>query len=159
MDIRKIKKLIDLIEQTGIGEIEIKEGEQSVRISKGAPQAQHVAYQTPPASAIHPNTFEKAFSAKNNDSDDLEDDTDDPDLFDGHEICSPIVGTVYLSAEPGKKAFVSVGQMVNVGDTLCIVEAMKVFNEIECDKAGKVKAVLVENEQPLEYGQVLFIIE
>lgn len=162
MDIRKIKKLIDLIDDTGVGEIEIKEGEQSVRISKLAPGAQQVLYQPQPNIAHHstPHPFKAAFHEQQGSSSSQgEEELEDDDIFDGHQICSPMVGTIYLSPSPGAKSFAVVGQKVSVGDTLCIVEAMKMFNEIECDKSGIIKAVLVENEQPVEYGQPLFVIE
>ena len=161
MDIRKIKKLIDLIQEKGIGEIEIKEGEQSVRIRKATPlnpPVTHVSTMMPPLSAAH--YFDKALSSKQGESQSIKMDPEaDPDVSDGHEICAPVVGTVYLSASPGRQSFVRVGQMVTVGQPLCIVEAMKVFNEIESDRSGRIKKILVKNAQPVEYGQVLFVIE
>lgn len=156
MDIRKIKKLIDLIDETGIAEIEIKEGEESVRLSRipnnvsfpvqapAMPMTHQVAVPEAPAStAVEPK------------SDSSEKDA----MPSGHQVKSPMVGTMYLSPSPDTPVFVKEGQKVNVGDTLCIVEAMKMFNEIEADKAGVVKARLVDNGQPVEYDQPLFIIE
>lgn len=149
MDIRKVKKLIELLEESGIAEIEIREGEESVRISRhsagaqvlmAAPQNFPVAPPPVPAAAPAPPPAENAIPS-------------------GHVITSPMVGTFYRSSAPGNKAFVEVGQRVGVGDTLCIIEAMKMFNQIESDKAGAIKAILVENGQPVEYGQPLFVIE
>ena len=147
MDIRKVKKLIELLEESQVAEIEIHEGEESVRISRmpavlpaqalvqAAPAAVPVAAAAPaPEPAAEPTTPE------------------------GHSVTSPMVGTFYESASPGVKPFVTVGQQVNVGDTLCIIEAMKMLNQIEADKAGTISARLVENGQPVEFGQSLFVI-
>ncbi|MEK7322764.1 MAG: acetyl-CoA carboxylase biotin carboxyl carrier protein [Pseudomonadota bacterium] len=149
MDIRKVKKLIELLEESGIAEIEIREGEESVRISRYAPPSAHAMmapamYAPPPAMA--PVAAPTAEAAKS-------------DIPTGHAVISPMVGTFYRSSAPGNKSFVEVGQRVNVGDTLCIIEAMKMFNQIEADQAGSIKAILVDNGQPVEYGQPLFIIE
>jgi len=151
MDIRKIKKLIELLDESGVAEIEIKEGEESVRISRqqsvvAAPQQQvfapaPVAPAAAPAAA--PTADEPAAEAE----------------ISGHKITSPMVGTFYRSASPGAKPFTDVGQSVSEGDTLCIIEAMKILNQIEADKSGTIKAILVENGQPVEFGQPLFIIE
>lgn len=151
MDIRKVKKLIELLEESGIAEIEIREGEESVRISRfpsGAPQMMMapMGYAPPAAAAAPVPAALPAESAKS-------------EVPSGHVITSPMVGTFYRSSAPGNKAFVEIGQRVNVGDTLCIIEAMKMFNQIDTDKAGTVKAILVENGQPVEYGQPLFVIE
>ncbi len=151
MDIRKVKKLIELIEESGIAEIEIKEGEESVRISRGTSMAganQVVVPQIPttPIAPQHPST--ETVPA-------VEEQTDVPS---GHTVNSPMVGTYYEAPAPGQKPFVEVGQSVQVGDTLCIIEAMKMLNQIEADKAGIIKVVLVENGQPVEYGQALFVI-
>ena len=154
MDIRKVKKLIELLEESGIAELEIHEGEESVRISRysqtqapAAPMAPIPAqYAAPTPSAAAPAAAEAA-SAESKEE------------ISGHAIKSPMVGTFYRASSPGAKAFVEVGQHVAVGDTLCIVEAMKLLNQIESDKAGVVKAILVENAQPVEYGEPLFIIE
>lgn len=151
MDIRKVKKLIELLEESGICELEIHEGEESVRISRhpqGGPQysmpAPLPAAMPAPVTAAVP-AAEAAGPARSTPQ--------------GHTISSPMVGTFYRSASPGAKVFVEVGQRVNVGDTLCIIEAMKMFNQIEADKAGVVVAILAENGQPVEFGQPLFIIE
>ncbi|QPK61942.1 acetyl-CoA carboxylase biotin carboxyl carrier protein [Methylomonas sp. LL1] len=144
MDIRKIKKLIDLIEESDIAEIEIKEGEESVRISRYSSSApvQHAAPAVmAPAAAPVP----AAAPAE--------------EKISGHVVKSPMVGTFYRSASPGSAAFVEVGQSVSAGQTLCIIEAMKILNQIEADKSGKIKQILVENAHPVEYGQPLFIIE
>lgn len=152
MDLRKLKKLIDLVEESGITELEVTEGEEKVRIVKQsftvtAPQT----YMVPPAAPLVGQT--PKVSKVNLDDDDEED-----DLPEGQVIKSPMVGTFYRSASPGSEAFVQVGSTVKTGDTLCIVEAMKLLNEIESDCAGTVKAILVENGQPVEYGEPLFII-
>ncbi|HUL95501.1 MAG TPA: acetyl-CoA carboxylase biotin carboxyl carrier protein [Usitatibacter sp.] len=152
MDLRKLKKLIDLVQESGIGEIEITEGEEKVRISRQgpggtpmlmAPQMQPMAYApaagpgaggalAPPEAAPEPK---------------------------GHQLKSPMVGTFYRAPSPGAPPFVEIGQAVTKGQTLCIIEAMKLLNEIESDAAGTIKAILVENGQPVEYGQPLFLIE
>ena len=150
MDIRKVKKLIELLEQSGIAEIEIKEGEEAVRISRGTSTV--VAHPPPaPAPAIAPVPADTpatdAAPAEKKD-----------ELPDGHIIKSPMVGTFYEAPAPGQKSFVEVGQSVQEGDTLCIIEAMKMLNQIETDKAGVVSAKLAENGQPVEFGQALFVI-
>lgn len=156
MDIRKIKKLIELLDQSGVSEIEIKEGEESLRISRNqatGPAATMPAHGviSPPAAAYYPPPSQQTTSAS-----DLKPEKPEPS---GHTLTSPMVGTFYRSSSPGAKSFVEVGQSVKLGDTLCIIEAMKMLNQIESDKAGKIKAILVENGQPVEYGQSLFIIE
>lgn len=153
MDIRKIKKLIDLIDETGVNEIEIKEGEESVRItryhaSNPQPGQQHTTAATQHMTTIQQPTPATTVTAPSNSNED-----------DLHRVCSPMVGTFYLAPAPGASPFVQIGQRVNIGDILCVVEAMKMFNQIEADKAGIVTARLVENAQPVEYGQPLFIIE
>jgi len=148
MDIRKVKKLIELLEESGIAELEIHEGEESVRISR-YPQG---GAQIPPASIPVQPAPAAAMNAP----------IPEPVLEPaerGHVLRSPMVGTFYRSAAPGSKAFVQTGQVVNVGDTVCIIEAMKMFNQIEADHAGTVIEVLVENGQPIEYDQPLMIIE
>ena len=149
MDIRKVKKLIELLEESNIAEIEIHEGEESVRISRMSTTlpAQAVVQAAPavaaPATAAAPQEAAAA----------------EPATHEGHAVTSPMVGTFYEAASPGAKPFVQVGQQVNVGDTLCIVEAMKMLNQIEADKAGTVTAMLIENGQPVEFGQTLFVID
>ena len=148
MDLRKLKKLIDLVQESGIGEIEITEGEEKVRIcrqSAGAPQVLMAAtpMQMPMAAAA---AAPPAAEAK-------------PEEPAGHQLKSPMVGTFYRAPSPGAPPFVEVGQSVSKGQTLCIIEAMKLLNEIESDVAGTIKAVLEENGQPVEYGQPLFLIE
>jgi acetyl-CoA carboxylase biotin carboxyl carrier protein len=153
MDLRKVKTLIDLVQQSGIAELEITEGEEKVRITRsvtGAPQvaaASHVvaplqAGSTPAAAGVPaaPAGGEAAPAPE------------------GHVVRSPMVGTFYRSSAPGAKVFVDVGQAVKAGETLCIIEAMKLLNEIEADQDGTVKAILVENGQPVEYGEPLFIL-
>ena len=151
MDIRKIKKLIELVEESGISELEISEGEESVRISRSMPAANYSApvqnIQIPqPAPVVAAPTVEAEVIA-------------DTNTINGTTIKSPMVGTFYRTPSPESKAFVEVGQSVNVGDVLCIVEAMKMMNQIESEKAGTIKAILVENGQPVEFDQPLFIIE
>jgi acetyl-CoA carboxylase biotin carboxyl carrier protein len=152
MDIRKVKKLIELLEESGIAEIEIHEGEESVRISRqstSAPVMMPAAMPMPAAVASAP-----APVAAN-----AEPDVPADTMPEGHIVESPMVGTYYAASSPGARPFVEVGSSVSVGDTLCIVEAMKMLNQIEADKAGTIKAVLVENAQPVEFGQPLFVIE
>lgn len=147
MDIRKIKKLIDLIEESDIAEIEISEGEESVRISRySAVAPMQYAAPAPVAAAPAPAAAGPAAAPAE-------------ERISGHAVKSPMVGTFYRSASPGSAAFVEVGQSVSVGQTLCIIEAMKILNQIEADKSGKIKQILVENGHPVEYGQPLFIIE
>ena len=156
MDLRKLKKLIDLVEESGITELEVTEGEEKVRIAKHAnivPQQTYMVPQAAPIAGAAPAATRKK-------SVDLDDDLDDEEDDDekGHVVKSPMVGTFYRSASPGSDAFVEVGSTIKVGDTLCIVEAMKLLNEIESDCAGTVKKILVDNGQPVEYGEPLFII-
>ena len=158
MDIRKVKKLIELLEESGIGEIEIHEGEESVRISRfgsaqPAQQAAPVVQQVPAAQAISAPPITQAPSAPAAAAPPQEAEPK------GHTVKSPMVGTVYLAATPGAQPFVKAGQHVEVGDTLCVIEAMKMFNQIEADTAGTISARLIENEQAVEYDQPLFIIE
>jgi acetyl-CoA carboxylase biotin carboxyl carrier protein len=155
MDLRKLKKLIDLVQESGIAELEITEGEEKVRVTRtvaggsnyfsmpmggmpmgGMPMMAPAAPAAAPAAAV----------------------ADVPAEPEGHVVKSPMVGTFYRSPSPGAKSFVEVGQHVNAGDTLCIIEAMKLMNEIEADVSGVVKAILVETSQPVEYGEPLFII-
>ena len=150
MDIRKVKKLIELLEASDIAEIEIHEGEESVRISR------HGTLPPGPAAAAAPVTVAAAPAATPPAADAEE--AKEPEL-EGHIIHSPMVGTFYRAPNPGAKPFVTEGQSVKAGDTLCIIEAMKILNQIESDKTGVVKRILVENGQPVEYNQPLFIIE
>ncbi len=150
MDLRKLKKLIDLVEESGITELEVTEGEEKVRIVKQSIVAAQQTYMVPQTAPV-------ARPAKTS-SVDLDDEDDEDELPEGQVIKSPMVGTFYRSASPGSDAFVQVGSTVKTGDTLCIVEAMKLLNEIESDCAGTVKAILVENGQPVEFGEPLFII-
>jgi acetyl-CoA carboxylase biotin carboxyl carrier protein len=153
MDIRKVKKLIELLEESGIAELEISEGEESVRISRhprmsmaapalvGAPQIQQAP--PTPASPAKPATAAGEHKPRNDDQ----------------TITSPMVGTYYSASAPGAKSFVEIGQEIKVGQILCIIEAMKMMNQIESDKAGHVTAILAKNGEPVEFGQPLFIIE
>ncbi|MDU0353496.1 acetyl-CoA carboxylase biotin carboxyl carrier protein [Paraglaciecola aquimarina] len=152
MDIRKIKKLIELVEESGISELEITEGEESVRIHRGGAASQMVAapvqYAAPqapaaPAPVAAPAAAEPAAAP----------------AIAGHILSSPMVGTFYRSSSPEAKPFVEVGQKVNVGDTLCIIEAMKMMNQIEADKTGVVTQILVDNQEPVEFDQPMFVIE
>jgi acetyl-CoA carboxylase biotin carboxyl carrier protein len=148
MDIRKVKKLIELLEESGIAEIEIKEGEESVRISRTNPNAPVMPMQYAPAlmpATAAPSTVESASS--------------EPAIVSGHQVTSPMVGTYYEASSPGAAPFTDVGKQVKEGEVLCIIEAMKMLNQIESDKSGTVKAVLVKNGQPVEFGQPLFVIE
>lgn len=160
MDLRKLKKLIELVEESSIAELEITEGEEKVRISKSGSGVQNYAFmppgmqpvmspvqqQTPTSGPEATNTNESLVAEKNS-------------IPDGHIVKSPMVGTFYRAASPGASAFVEVGQRVKEGDTLCIIEAMKLLNEIEADKDGVIKAILLENGQPVEYGEPLFVIQ
>jgi acetyl-CoA carboxylase biotin carboxyl carrier protein len=156
MDIRKVKKLIELLEESGIAEIEISEGEESVRISRyptgqaAPPMIHYAAAPAPTASPAAPAPMPAAAP--------LAAAPAAPSKAD-HTVTAPMVGTFYSAATPGAKPFVDIGSEVNVGDTLCIIEAMKMMNQIESDKAGRVTAVLVKNGEPVEFGQPLFIIE
>ncbi len=159
MDLRKLKKLIDLVEESGIAELEVTEGEEKVKIVKGgpsgrevvilpasapagppAPQALSVAA-APAAPAAAPAAAEQA-----------------PTSLEGHIVKSPMVGTFYRAGSPGAKPFVEVGDTVEAGQTICVIEAMKLMNEIEADKNGVIKAIMVENGQPVEYGESLMMI-
>lgn len=153
MDIRKVRKLIELIDETGVNEIEIKEGEDSVRISRGS--AQHQTYHMPPMQMPAPPIPQMNNAPTVNESEVENTET----KIDGHEVKSPMVGTFYLSASPSSKPFVEIGQHVKQGDILCIVEAMKMFNQIEADVSGKISSRMVDNGEPVEYGQTLYVIE
>jgi acetyl-CoA carboxylase biotin carboxyl carrier protein len=160
MDLRKLKKLIDLVQESGIAELEVTEGEEKVKIVKGgsygreleaipaaAPATSGTAplqVAVPAGSAVSPPVAATADEA--------------PSSLEGHLVKSPMVGTFYRSASPGTKPFVEVGDVVKVGQPICIIEAMKLMNEIESDKDGVIKAIMVENGQPVEYGEALIII-
>ena len=150
MDLRKLKKLIDLVEESGIAELEITEGEEKVRITHHT-AGQNVVYASSPMQPMMLSPSAPALAAAPAVS-------AAPAEPEGHAVKSPMVGTFYRSPSPGSKVFVEVGQNVNSGDTLCIIEAMKLLNEIEADHSGVIKAILVENGQPVEYGEPLFII-
>lgn len=154
MDIRKVKKLIELLEESGINEIEIREGEESVRISRKQDNAapQYVVAQSPNPGAVSAPAAVSAPLAE----------APQPDknaLPDGHVMTSPMVGTMYRAPSPTQPPFVEIGSQVKAGDTLCIVEAMKMLNQIEADATGTIVAILVENGQPVEFGQPLFVIK
>lgn len=153
MDIRKIKKLIELIEDSGVAEIEIKEGEESVRISRSGPAVAPINYAPPPIAAPAGVAPPAASAVPAPESAAAE-----PEIS-GESVTSPMVGTFYRAPSPGAPPFVEVGQSVSAGDTLCIIEAMKMLNQIESEVSGVVKSILVENGSPVEYGQPLFIIE
>ena len=149
MDVRKIKTLIELINSSDIAEIEIKEGEESVRISRNSSVAAPVYAAAPAASvALAPAASAAAPAA-----------AEAAPAMKGEHIESPMVGTFYRASSPTSKAFVEVGQTVSIGDTLCIIEAMKMLNQIESDKSGTITQILIENGQPVEFGQPLFVVE
>lgn len=148
MDIRKIKKLIEIIEESGIAELEVKEGEESIRISRyssNTVMAAPVNYAPAPQAGAPAIAVSAPVPAEAK--------------ITGHIVKSPMVGTFYRSASPGSKSFTDIGQSVKAGDTLCIIEAMKILNQIEADKSGTVTQILVDNAEPVEYGQPLFVIE
>jgi acetyl-CoA carboxylase biotin carboxyl carrier protein len=146
MDLRKLKKLIDLVEESGITELEVTEGEEKVRIVKHSTAAVQQTYMVPQAAPVHAGAPAAIAAAP------------ESEVPEGHIVKSPMVGTFYRSASPGSEPFVEIGTSVKVGQTLCIIEAMKLLNEIESDGAGVIKAILVENGQPVEFGEPLFII-
>jgi acetyl-CoA carboxylase biotin carboxyl carrier protein len=149
MDLRKLKKLIDLVQESGIAELEITEGEEKVKIVKGGAVVAMAAPVTAPAVAAEPRTAPALAAPAAAEAEAGQ---------EGHVVKAPMVGTFYRSPSPDAKVFVEVGQAVKEGDTICIIEAMKLMNEIEADASGSVKAILVENGQPVEYGQPLFIL-
>ena len=152
MDIRKVKKLIELLDESGIAEIEIKEGEESVRISRyaaGAPPAPAVIAAPAPVVAAAPAAAHADVAAPA---------AAEPEE-DGYEVAAPMVGTFYASASPGAAPYVQVGDRVNEGDTLCIIEAMKMMNQIEADVSGAIKSIRVQNGEAVEYGQTLIVID
>ena len=156
MDLRKLKKLIDLVEESGITELEVTEGEEKVRIAKNPNVAAQPTYMMPQAAPIA-GAAPVAPRKKSVDLDDLDDEEEDDDEK-GHFVKSPMVGTFYSSSSPDKPAFVSVGQTVKAGETLAIIEAMKMFNPIEAEVSGTVLAIQCESGQPVEFDQPLFVI-
>ena len=155
MDIRKVKKLMEMLEESSLGEMEIIEGEESIRLSKSS-------------SSVAPVQNTQSFIPQNISPTKIQEDISKNETIQenevvenisGHEIKSPMVGTFYEAPSPGSKPFVSVGDTVKAGDTLCIIEAMKMLNQIESDKTGVIKAIIAENAQPVEFNQVLFVIE
>ena len=157
MDLRKLKKLIDLVEESGITELEVTEGEEKVRIAKNPNVVAQQAYMVPQAAPIAGAAPVTARKKSVDLDDDLEDEEEDDDEK-GHVVKSPMVGTFYRSPSPGAEAFIQIGQTVKEGDTLCIIEAMKLLNEIEADASGVVKAILLDNGEPVEFGEPLFVI-
>ena len=149
MDIRKVKKLIELLQESDVAEIEIHEGEESVRISRNGPAAPAI-YATPAMMAAPPAAPAAAPAAGG---------APPAEDIKGHTVNSPMVGTFYRAPSPGSKSCVGSGQSVAVGDVLCIIEAMKILNQIESDRAGTVKRILVDNAEPVEYNQPLFVID
>jgi acetyl-CoA carboxylase biotin carboxyl carrier protein len=147
VDIRKVKKLIDLVKATGVAELEIKEGEESVKISLEKHDPAKVISVTTNQSPLTTSEPAKAETS------------DTKTVPEGHMIRSPMVGTVYLAPSPGTPPFVKIGQKINKGDTLCIIEAMKMFNKVEADAEGTISACLVENGQAIEFEQGLFVLE
>ena len=160
MDLRKIKKLIDLLDESNLAEIEIKEGEESVRLSrmpKNMP-AQQITYSAPPPQSYEPARSVPTGAAPASGHADAHHGKGGRDMPDGHVMRSPMVGTFYASPNPDSPAFVTVGQAVKAGDTLAIIEAMKMFNPIEADISGTVTAVLASSGQPVEFDEPLFVI-
>ena len=151
MDIRKVKKLIELLDESGIAEIEITEGEESVRISRYSTSAQAVAPIVAAAPVAAPVAAAPAAAPAEAAPDVVEE--------DGYEVTAPMVGTYYAASSPGAAPYVQVGDRVNEGDTLCIIEAMKMMNQIEADVAGVVKSIRIQNGEPVEFGQVMFVID
>lgn len=152
MDMRKIRKLIELIQETGIAEIEIHEGEESVRISRESSKTAQATISMPPTYTLPANVPAPTAGT-------TQPEASAPPHANKHSVKAPMVGTVYLSPSPGAKVFIQVGQTVKPGDVLCLIEAMKMFNQIEADKAGTITAILVESGIPVEFGQPLVVIE
>lgn len=166
MDIRKVKKLIEMLEESSLAEIEIREGEESIRISRASSVGGHGPAAVAAAAPVHvpmampaPTPAPAAAAAASAAGNGAAAEAPAASVPAGHPVTSPMVGTFYRSPSPGAKPFVSVGSEVKVGDVLCIIEAMKMMNQIESDKAGIVKAILKENGQPVEFGEPLVIIE
>jgi acetyl-CoA carboxylase biotin carboxyl carrier protein len=160
MDLRKLKKLIELVEESSIAELEITEGEEKVRISKSGSGVQNYAFMPPGMQPVMSPIQQQAPTSGSETANTNGSSAADKNAIpDGHIVKSPMVGTFYRAASPGASAFVEVGHRVKAGDTLCIIEAMKLLNEIEADKDGVIKAILLENGQPVEYGEPLFVIQ
>jgi len=158
MDIRKVKKLMEMLEESSLAEMEIIEGEESIRLSKSSNiPNQNIINQVPsnvvPTNVVSTNAPLQATSEQSAVTEKVE------EKISGHEIKSPMVGTFYEAPSPGSKPFANIGDTVKAGDTLCIIEAMKMLNQIESEKSGVIKAILAENGQPVEFNQVLFIVE
>lgn len=156
MDIRKIKKLIEVLVESGVAEIEIHEGEESVRVSRFGPAVAAAPLAPSPLPPAAPTAVPGGEAARSTEAAEAAEESGVPP---GHVVTSPMVGTFYRSPSPGAKSFVEIGQRVAERDVLCIIEAMKILNQIEADRAGVIKAVLVENGQPVEFGQPLFVID
>lgn len=156
MDLRKIKKLIELLEESNLNEMEIREGEESIRLSRGAQQAVHHApalMQTVPAPDTHQSAAVRYAGQDDSDS------AQASDIPGGHQVTSPMVGTYYAAPEPDAPPFVAVGSKVEAGDTLCVIEAMKIFNQIESDTSGTVVHIQKGSGEAVEYGELLFVIQ
>ena len=153
MDIRKVKKLMEMLEESSLAELEIIEGEESIRLSKSSNIPNQNIVNQVPSSVVSTNAPLQATSEQSAVTEKVE------EKISGHEIKSPMVGTFYEAPSPGSKPFANIGDTVKAGDTLCIIEAMKMLNQIESEKSGVIKAILAENGQPVEFNQVLFIVE
>ena len=156
MDIRKVKKLIEMLEESQLNEIEIKEGEESVKLVKATtvPVQEQIVTSNIAATASQPTAMNEVTSVESDTKESTE-----PETISGKTIDSPMVGTFYAAPNPGAKDFVSVGDKISEGDVLCIIEAMKMMNEVKADSSGVIKQVLIENAEPVEFGQPLFVIE
>jgi acetyl-CoA carboxylase biotin carboxyl carrier protein len=153
MDIRKVKKLIEMLEESSLNELEIKEGEESVKLVKSI-GIMHQAQMATPIAAIQPLTESNLVAPQENTEEDVKE-----KIISGKSINSPMVGTFYNSPNPGADAFVKIGDSVSEGDVLCIIEAMKMMNEVKSDFNGTIKEILISDSEPVEYGEVLFVIE
>ncbi len=156
MDIRKVKKLIEMLEESRLNEIEIKEGEESVKLVKAisVPVQEQIVASNAVAPTPQPAAAKENISSETDSSQEIKEET-----ISGQTIDSPMVGTFYAAPNPGAKDFVSVGDKISEGDVLCIIEAMKMMNEVKADSSGTIKQVLIENAEPVEFGQPLFVIE
>ena len=164
MDIRKIKKLIELLEESGVAEIEIKEGEESVRIARQAPAGSHAHPVTAPVTHLLPAAAHKSAAGSTRSAANPSPAADEvlgaPVAGEGeHVVTAPMVGTYYNAPAPGAKPFVEIGDQIQAGQVLCVIEAMKMMNQIESEIAGRVRAILINNGEPVEFGQPLFIVE